>query len=161
MAFGVGKALARCLRTEERSIVVIIVGDGTLGEGLLYESLNLAAIWSLQVLFVVENNGIAQTTSADWTVAGSISAHGAAFGIRAWQLDDAQPDFFESVEDVVREVRQSRSPDFLTIETRRLGSHSKGDDMRYGLTLEQEDITLDNLGIIGRMVDFAIARRVA
>ena len=41
-----------------------MIGDGTLGEGMLYETLNLAAIWQLPMLFVVENNGIAQTTAS-------------------------------------------------------------------------------------------------
>jgi transketolase N-terminal domain/subunit len=51
----------RKLRNEP-GIVAVIVGDGTLGEGMLYESMNLASIWQVPLLFVVENNGIAQTT---------------------------------------------------------------------------------------------------
>ena len=55
-------------------IALAFLGDGTLGEGALYESLNLAALWQLPVLYVLENNGIAQTTPVELTVAGSISA---------------------------------------------------------------------------------------
>src|SRR5512132_609609 len=111
-------------------VVAVMVGDGTLGQGLLYESLNLASVRDLPLLFVVENNGIAQTTPTAWTTGGSIAARGRAFGLRTWKLDDAQPDFFERAEEVVAAVRTEHAPGFLVIETRRLGPHSKGDDLR-------------------------------
>lgn len=127
---GVGQALARRLRGEN-GIVVIVTGDGTLGEGLLYESLNLASIWKAPVLFVVENNGIAQTTATSDTIGGgSITARGAAFGLETWRFNDADPDFFRDVEQVVEHVRKTRVPGFLVIDTMRLGPHSKGDDLR-------------------------------
>src|SRR5580692_12643384 len=59
-AIGAGHALA-LKRREEDGIVVVIIGDGTTGQGLLYESLNLASIWAVPMLFVLENNNIAQT----------------------------------------------------------------------------------------------------
>jgi 2-oxoisovalerate dehydrogenase E1 component len=127
---GVGQALARRLR-HENGIVAIITGDGTLGEGLLYESLNLASIWKAPVLFVVENNGIAQTTATSETIGGgSIVARGAAFGLETWRFNDADPDFFRDVEQVIEHVRKTRAPGFLVIDTMRLGPHSKGDDLR-------------------------------
>jgi 2-oxoisovalerate dehydrogenase E1 component len=128
-AIGAGIALARRMR-HSSAIVTCFVGDGTLGEGLLYESLNLASVWRVPMLFVVEDNGIAQTTPTDRTIGGSIAARGAAFGLRTWELDDARPDFLASAEDVVRTVRAVREPGFLVIRTARLGPHSKGDDLR-------------------------------
>ncbi|HEY3458471.1 MAG TPA: thiamine pyrophosphate-dependent enzyme [Bryobacteraceae bacterium] len=129
-AIGVGQALARRLRGES-GIVAIVVGDGTLGQGLLYESLNLASIWKAPVLFVVENNGIAQTTPTSDTIGGgSILPRGAAFGLETWRLNDAEPNFFGEVEQIVERVRERRAPGFLVIDTMRLGPHSKGDDLR-------------------------------
>jgi 2-oxoisovalerate dehydrogenase E1 component len=128
-AIGVGRGMAIRMR-ESRAVVAAILGDGTLGEGLVYESLNLAAVWRVPVLFVVENNGIAQTTPTAGTTAGDIGLRGAAFGLPTWHLDDAAPDFLHRAEDVVTEVRRSRRPGFLVIDTRRLGPHSKGDDLR-------------------------------
>src|SRR5579863_9225149 len=78
-----GHALAM-KRRGENSIVAAMVGDGTLGEGLLYESMNLASIWRTPLLFVVENNGVAQTTATAETIGGSIEARGTAFGLRTW-----------------------------------------------------------------------------
>ena len=126
---GVGLGLARKLDNSE-SIVVVMLGDGTLGQGLLYESLNLASIWDVPILFVVENNGIAQTTDTTSTIGGDIEARGKAFGLSTWRLDDANPLLFEHVEKVVEEVRHSHRPGFLVIDTKRLGPHSKGDDLR-------------------------------
>lgn len=128
-AIAVGQALARKLRGSS-GIVVAVVGDGTTGEGLLYESMNLASIWKVPLLFVLESNGIAQTTPTANTVAGSLEARGSAFGLRTWRLDDADPSFFADAETIVSEVRRSGVPGFLVIDTCRLGPHSKGDDLR-------------------------------
>jgi len=128
-AAAVGLALARKRRGAD-AIVACIVGDGTLGEGLLYESLNLASIWQVPMLFVIEKNGIAQPTNTNDTIGGEILSRGAAMGLHTWWVDDADPDLFETVEDVVRSVRASRQPGYLVVETRRLGPHSKGDDLR-------------------------------
>jgi 2-oxoisovalerate dehydrogenase E1 component len=135
-AIGVGHALAM-KRRKQRGVTAVIVGDGTLGEGLLYESLNLASIWKVPVLFVVENNGIAQTTSTAQTTGGSIDSRGAAFGLKTWHLDDSAPGFLSEVEDVVGQVRSSGQPGFLVIDTKRLGPHSKGDDLRPESVMEE------------------------
>jgi 2-oxoisovalerate dehydrogenase E1 component len=126
---GVGLALARKLRGSP-GLVAVMIGDGTLGEGLLYESLNLASIWDLPALFVVENNRIAQTTPTERTLGGGIAARGRAFGLDAYELDDAVPDFVAQADRLVAELRDRRRPSFLVVETRRLGPHSKGDDLR-------------------------------
>jgi 2-oxoisovalerate dehydrogenase E1 component len=127
-AIGAGHAFA--MRKRGSGIVSVVIGDGTLGQGLVYESLNLASIWELPMLFVVENNGIAQTTPTSATTSGSIEGRASAFGIEKWRLDDSSPDFLESVEAVVGEVRRTRRPGFLIIDTMRMGPHSKGDDLR-------------------------------
>jgi 2-oxoisovalerate dehydrogenase E1 component len=128
-AIGAGLALAEKMRGG-RAIVTCVIGDGTLGEGLTYESLNLASVWRVPMLFVVEHNGIAQTTKTADTIGGSILARGTAFGLRTWRCDDADPGLFDYVENVVRTVRATREPGFLVIDTMRLGPHSKGDDLR-------------------------------
>lgn len=128
-AIGVGLALAR-KRRGSPGIVAAIVGDGTLGEGLLYESMNLAAVWQVPMLFVVEHNGIAQTTSTRATIGGSITARGAAFGLETWHVVDTDATLFEQAEAAVAWVRSHGRPGFLVIDTARLGPHSKGDDLR-------------------------------
>lgn len=152
-ALGTGLALAR-KQAGSRGIVAIMLGDGTLGEGLLYESLNLASIWSAPVLFVVENNGIAQTTDTRLTNGGSIEARGAAFGLRTWRLDDAATDFVRAADEVVRSVRADGLPGLLVVDTCRLGPHSKGDDLRAPQERERIE-RRDPLRALGRRLDAA------
>ncbi len=138
---GVGLGLARKLE-QSRSIVAVMLGDGTLGQGLLYESMNLASVWDIPLLFVVENNGIAQTTCTVDTIGGTIEGRGAAFGLSTWRIDDTDPLLFERIKKVVEGVRCSRRPGMLIIDTRRMGPHSKGDDLRpesEKLTISQRD----------------------
>ncbi len=128
---GIGVGLASALKSNSsQGIVAIIIGDGTLGEGLLYESMNLASIWNVPVLFVVEHNGIAQTTYTRDTIGGDIVARGKAFGLSAWRLSDRDENFSAEVEAVIEDLRVNRRPGMLVIDTGRLGPHSKGDDLR-------------------------------
>ncbi len=135
MAIAVGHAMAAKLRGRT-SVVAAMIGDGTLGQGLVYESMNMASIWALPLLFVVEHNGIAQTTPTAWTMGGCIMKRGEAFGLQTWRFDDAQPDFLERVEHAVDWVRTERRPGFLVIDTKRKGPHSKGDDLRGVLEMD-------------------------
>jgi 2-oxoisovalerate dehydrogenase E1 component len=136
-AIAVGHALAR-RRRGEPGVSAICIGDGTLGEGLLYESFNLASTWTLPVLFVLEDNGIAQSTpTAGMIGGGSITDRGAAFGLTTWNLDDASPTFCQDVESVVRHVRAVGAPGLLAIRTARLGPHSRGDDTRTPSEMEE------------------------
>ena len=75
---GVGHALALKRRNQD-GVVAILIGDGTLGQGLVYESMNLASVWGAPALFVVEHNGIAQTTPTADTVGGSIEGSNTSF----------------------------------------------------------------------------------
>lgn len=128
---GIAVGLARAREMSgSPGIVAVIVGDGTLGEGLLYESMNLAAVWPAPVLFVVEHNGIAQTTDTADTIGGDILARGAAFGLSPRRVSDADPELWHVAEQAVAEVRATRRPGFLVIDTARLGPHSERDDLR-------------------------------
>jgi TPP-dependent pyruvate/acetoin dehydrogenase alpha subunit len=112
-------------------IVLVFIGDGTLGEGALYESLNIAALWQLPVLFVLEDNRYAQTTPVEKAVAGSMAGRFAAFGIPTWER--ATTDVLEvrsAAEEAVRHVRSGAGPAGLVLHTYRFAAHSKGDDPR-------------------------------
>jgi 2-oxoisovalerate dehydrogenase E1 component len=149
-AIGVGQALAR--RTQGHDgVTAIIIGDGTLGQGLLYESMNLASIWRLPVLFVVEHNRIAQTTPTLETIGGTIEGRGAAFGLETTRLNDSARDFLQQTQDVVERVRPGR-PSLLIIDTERLGPHSKGDDLRDADHMERIR-QRDPLAAVGRELD--------
>ncbi|HON65946.1 MAG TPA: thiamine pyrophosphate-dependent enzyme [Phycisphaerae bacterium] len=125
-----GLAMAQKLRGGER-IAVVFVGDGTLGEGVLYESLNIAAKWELPLLIVVEDNGIAQSTERAQSLAGTIAGRAEAFDIEWCRTSTEDPaDLIEQAGEAIRQVRELRRPYLLHVRTQRLKSHSKGDDTR-------------------------------
>jgi 2-oxoisovalerate dehydrogenase E1 component len=125
-----GVAFAKKLRGED-GIAVVFIGDGTLGEGALYESLNLAALWGVRLLIVLEDNGIAQTTPSSVAVAGDMLARAKAFGIDAAHLEGADAPALQSdFAALVEAMRTREAPAFRVVRTVRLGPHSKRDDER-------------------------------
>ncbi len=128
--FAAGQALARQV-DGQGGIVALFIGDGTLGEGLIYEVMNLASKHRLPLLLVLENNGVAQSTSQRQTLAGDIAARPAAFGIPVLEGSTEDVDaLLEVGERAVRQTREAGGPVFLLLHTYRLGPHSKGDDPR-------------------------------
>lgn len=125
-----GLAMARRL-ADDGGIAAVYVGDGALGEGVVYETFNLASKWDLPLLIVCENNDIAQSTPQKQTLAGSITARARAFGIKARTASTEDwEDLFEQTEAVIAAIRTHRRPQFLEVRTGRLMAHSKGDDTR-------------------------------
>jgi 2-oxoisovalerate dehydrogenase E1 component len=130
-----GIALAERLRGTGR-VVVATLGDGTFGEGLVYESLNFAALHSLPILFLVEDNGYAQSTPSRLTLSGSITARAEAFGISASRTEDADPvALAETLGERIASVRAG-GPYLQVVRTYRLAPHSKGDDDRDPAEIE-------------------------
>ena len=119
------------------AVTTVFLGDGTLGQGTVYECLNMASIWSLPLLVVVENNFYAQSTPSHLTVAGSITERARAFGVEALQLDttDVEP-IHEAAREAVEFVRANQRPFFLVLDTYRFSPHSKGDDNRSEAEIE-------------------------
>jgi TPP-dependent pyruvate/acetoin dehydrogenase alpha subunit len=137
----VGAALAEKLGGSG-AIAVVFLGDGTLGQGVVYESMNLAALWQLPVLFVLEDNGYAQSTPKQLEHAGVLADRPRAFGITTYDLTAAGAgraptqkvadvwEVYAAACTAVQLVREQCRPCFLALPTYRLAPHSKGDDMR-------------------------------
>ena len=126
----VGAALAE-KRKRSGAVTCVWLGDGTFGEGLVYEAMNLAALWRLPVVFAVEANRIAQTTPTELALAGSIAARCAAFDIPL--VETSGTDLEEMLAAASRAVDAARAeerPQALVSHAIRLGPHSKGDDAR-------------------------------
>ncbi len=139
---------------ESGAVTVVFLGDGTLGEGVLYESLNLASLWGAPILYVVENNRIAQTTPIELAVSGSISARFEAFGIPAAELDSSDVlEILPLAKRLLAEIRQNLKPRALIIETVRFGPHSKGDDTRPPEVVSRLRQDRDPLTIHARRLD--------
>lgn len=120
------------------AVTVCFLGDGTLGEGVVYEALNLASLWQAPILFVVENNRIAQTTPIEMALAGGITERFQAFGIPVDALDSSDVIEIASLAGSAMEaVRKNLKPRALVLQTCRFGPHSKGDDTRPTGEVEQ------------------------
>ena len=113
------------------AICASFIGEGTLGQGVLYEALNLSALWEVPQLFVCENNMYSQSTPQVGGLAGSIRGRADAFGIRYFEGDTWNTAaLIETARQAIDYVRNERKPAFLTVRTYRLKAHSKGDDDR-------------------------------
>ncbi len=113
------------------AVVVAFIGDGTLGEGVIYESFNFAALWQAPILYIVEDNQIAQTTPSRAALAGDILQRFQGFGISGLTLDTSDVlEIIPPAADLIRLVRTSSQPKVLLLKTCRFGPHSKGDDTR-------------------------------
>lgn len=125
-----GMAMAEKQKKSDAAVVVFI-GDGTLGEGVVYEALNMAALWSAPLLVVLEDNQIAQTTPTRYALAGDMRARFEAFGIPAVEMDTSDVmEIASQALQVMREVHEDCAPRALILHTQRFGPHSKGDDSR-------------------------------
>ncbi|HUQ53044.1 MAG TPA: thiamine pyrophosphate-dependent enzyme [Gammaproteobacteria bacterium] len=127
---GAGLAFAKKL-AGDGGIVAVCIGDGTLGEGVVYETFNMAAKWRLPLLVVLENNRYAQSTSQAETLAGDICARAAAFGMRTLHGETWRPYVLAAqLREAAAAVRHDGGPLFVRVDTYRLAAHSKGDDDR-------------------------------
>jgi TPP-dependent pyruvate/acetoin dehydrogenase alpha subunit len=112
-------------------IVVACLGDGTLGQGVVYEALNMASLWELPVLFLVEDNGYAQTTPLAQGVKGSIVDRARPFDVQAAEIDSSDVTAIRAWgREQIGYVRETQRPLWGVIHTKRLAAHSKGDDTR-------------------------------
>ena len=137
------------------AVSTVFLGDGALGQGVTYESLNLASLWKLPVLFVVENNHYAQSTPIELALAGSIADRGAAFGIEVEELDTTDVEVVhEAAGGAIGRVRETGSPFFLVLNTYRFSPHSKSDDQRDPAEIEERR-TRDPLLVAGARLDEA------
>jgi TPP-dependent pyruvate/acetoin dehydrogenase alpha subunit len=125
-----GMALAEKYK-QSGVVTVAFLGDGTLGEGVIYEAFNMASLWKIPILYVLENNHIAQTTPTSLALAGSIIDRFTSFDIPAQQLSTADiHQIIPVAQDLISRVRHEELPYALIIDTHRFGPHSKGDDTR-------------------------------
>lgn len=124
-----GMALAEKLRGGG-GVVVVFLGDGAFGEGVVYESMNMASLWSLPIIFAVEQNYYAQSTPCELEHAGRLQDRPRGFGLPVIELDGN--DVMEVHGAAQRAVEQTRTqgPRVLFMHTYRLAAHSKGDDLR-------------------------------
>jgi len=124
----------------QQQVAVCFFGEGALGQGVVYEVMNLAALWKLPVLYVCENNLYTEYTHFTETTAGDVLARGPAFGVPAESIDGQDVRAVHSVATrLVERARQGQGPAFLLCNTYRYSGHHVGDINREYYRSKQEE----------------------
>jgi pyruvate dehydrogenase E1 component alpha subunit len=134
-------------------VAVCFFGEGALGQGVLYEEMNLAALWALPVVYVCENNLYNEYTHYLEATAGDILARPRAFGIEAREVDgqDARA-VYAAQSELVERARRGEGPAFLLCHTYRYHGHHVGDvDRAYYRAKEEEELWRTERDPIGRL----------
>jgi acetoin:2,6-dichlorophenolindophenol oxidoreductase subunit alpha len=133
-----GAALSAKMRGTDQ-VAVCFFGDGALGQGLLYEAMNMAALWKLPVIYVCENNLYGEYTSNRETIAGDIVARPKALGVHAESVDGQDVQAVNAtMKRLVERCRRGQGPAFLECKTYRYYGHHVGDVNRDYRTRDEE-----------------------
>ncbi|MDQ7849583.1 MAG: thiamine pyrophosphate-dependent dehydrogenase E1 component subunit alpha [Armatimonadota bacterium] len=134
-----GAALAAKMRGSDQ-VAVCFFGEGALGQGILYEVMNMAALWRLPVIYVCENNLYTEYTHYTETTAGEPAARPAAFGIPVQEVDgqDVRA-VYAAATAAVQRARAGEGPGFLLCHTYRYLGHHVGDVDRSYRSREEEE----------------------
>ncbi|MBV7332916.1 thiamine pyrophosphate-dependent dehydrogenase E1 component subunit alpha [Chloroflexi bacterium TSY] len=122
-------------------VAICFFGDGALGQGLLYESMNMAQLWTLPVIYVCENNLYNEYTHNSETTAGNMLDRARAFGIHAVEVDgQSVRDVVQTMSTLIARSRHGEGPAFLLCHTYRFYGHHVGDiDREYYRSKEDEE----------------------
>jgi len=132
IALATGAGLASQVRGDGH-VAVAFFGDGAANQGVLHESLNLAAIWRLPVLYVCENNGFAESTPAAYaTSVPDVAMRASAYGLPGVVADGADVrEVYAAARAAVERARAGEGPTLLEVKTYRHFGHFEGDPDRY------------------------------
>jgi pyruvate dehydrogenase E1 component alpha subunit len=135
-----GAAMSAKMRGTDQ-VAVCFFGDGALGQGLLYENMNMASLWKLPVIYVCENNQYNEYTHFSETTAGDVTARAQAFGIHAESIDGQNVRAVHATAlKLVNNARSGAGPAFLQCNTYRFHGHHVGDiDRSYYRSKTEEE----------------------
>ncbi|MGH7795477.1 MAG: thiamine pyrophosphate-dependent dehydrogenase E1 component subunit alpha [Candidatus Binatia bacterium] len=135
-----GAAMSAKMRGSDQ-VAVCFFGDGALGQGLLYETMNMASLWKLPIVYVCENNQYNEYTHYSETTAGEVTSRARAFGIRTESVDGQDVKIVHSTAlKLAEQARRGNGPAFLQCQTYRFHGHHVGDiDRAYYRTKKEEE----------------------
>lgn len=126
-----GSAIAHQVR-ETQGVAVAFFGDGAMAEGVLHETLNMAALWRLPLLLVCENNGWSEFSPTNRQFAAQLEGLAAAFGIAYTRVDGSDVlAVSDAAKAAVERARQGEGPAILECVTQRVRGHYEGDPQKY------------------------------
>lgn len=157
----VGSALAHATLGSSK-VSAVFFGDGALAEGVLYESINLAALKRLPALFVCENNGWSEFSQTSSQYVGTFEKLAATFGVRFRQVDgnDVQAVHAAALE-LVADLRAGRGPAALECLTLRVKGHYEGDPQVYRQGVDDHRPSTDPIVLARQRLGADAAPRLA
>jgi pyruvate dehydrogenase E1 component alpha subunit len=151
---GTGLALAEKYK-ETDAVVLCYMGDGSTNIGYFHESLNMAGVWDLPVIYIVENNQYGMGTSvARASAAPDMVTKAAGYAIPARKVNGMDViEVYNVVGETIAAIHAGQAPQFLEINTYRFEGHSMGDPLRYRTKDEVEKWRGDDpIGILERHI---------
>lgn len=134
-----GAALSAKKRGTDQ-VAVCFFGEGALGQGLLYEVMNMASLWKLPIIYVCENNLYNEYTHYSEALAGEVTARAKAFGIYTETIDGQDVQLvYETTKRLVERARRGEGPAFLECLTYRYYGHHVGDISRTYYRSKEEE----------------------
>jgi len=139
LGIATGVALAFSLRSEPR-VALAFFGDGATSSGLFHESMNMAQLWKLPVVFFCENNRWAESTPlAQHSPVADLTQRALAFGMSSLTVDGQDVEaVYHATTEALAQARSAAGPVFLLAETYRLAPHNVGDQQEYREKAEYE-----------------------
>lgn len=130
----------------KKKVALCYLGDGALNQGCLHESMNLAGLFNLPVIYVVENNRYSMGTAIErgTTMAHNLLAKGAAYGIDSLKINEDEGldilKLYDKFKPFVDECREKQRPGFVDLHTYRYQGHSMSDPQKYRTKEEVEGV---------------------
>ncbi len=141
---GGGLAFAHKYR-EDGGLTTCYFGDGAANQGQVYETYNMASLWKLPIIFVIENNKYAMGTSQQRAAAGELFERGAAYGIPGEKVDGMDVvEVVKATQRAVEYVRGGNGPMILEMDTYRYRGHSMSDPAKYRTKEEVNQVKDEN-----------------
>jgi pyruvate dehydrogenase E1 component alpha subunit len=157
----VGAALSAQMQGTD-GVSVAFFGDGASSQGALHEAMNLAGIWNLPTIFVCENNRYAESTPAEYAVAGgSVANRAAGYGMPGVVTDGQNVlDVYEAGREAVRRARAGEGPTLIEAQTYRYGGHFGADDP-LSYRSEEEEAYYREKDCIIQMKSYVLENEIA
>src|SRR5438094_4371333 len=157
-----GAAMSSNMRGSDE-VTVCFFGDGALGQGVLYEVMNMASLWKLPVIYVCENNQYNEYTHNSETTAGEMSARAKAFGIPTEEVDGQDVHaVYTTALSMVERARRGEGPAFMLCNTYRYMGHHVGDIQRtYYRSREEEEYWKTERDPLKMLAEWLMAQGVA
>ena len=144
-------------------VSVCFFGDGALGQGILYETMNMAALWKLPIIYACENNLYGEYTKVEEMAAGDLIARAKGFGIESFEVDGQDVLAVNSLtQELVDRARKGYGPFFVLLNTYRYYGHHVGDINReYYRSKEEEMLWRKNRDPITNFTQLLVEKKIS